>query len=307
MKRVREQLICPSYSECNGEPVTIAFLDTGIKEHPDFADRIIAFKDFVNYRTNAYDDSGHGTHVCGIAAGDGRVSEGIYQGISPMSKIVMGKVLDANGDGLADQMIEGLNWLICMREELKIRIVNISVGIGNLKDMNKQRELQEKVEETCDKGMLVVCAAGNLGPKRGSISPLGVSRKVITVGCHDGEYFKDYENRCEIYSGRGPTGNIIKKPDIVAPGTEIVSCNTNYYIKGKKQKNNTSYQNAYIAKSGTSMATAIVSGTAALLLQKHPELSIEQVKKKLLYSATDLGEPWIKQGWGMINMKSALE
>lgn len=307
MKRVREQLLCPGYSECGGEPVTIAFLDTGIKAHPDFDNRIVAFKDCVNNRTNAYDDSGHGTHVCGIAVGDGRVSEGIYMGISPKSKLVMCKVLDANGDGLADQMLDGLNWIINMREELKIRIVNISVGIGCLKDLNKKRELQQKVEEAYDKGMLVVCAAGNLGPERGSISPLGVSRKVIAVGCHDGEYFKDYENRCEVYSGRGPTGNIIKKPDIVAPGTEIVSCNTNYYIKGKKHKGVNIYQNAYVAKSGTSMATAIVTGTAALLWQKHPELSMEQVKKKILYSATDLGEPWIKQGWGMVNIKRTLE
>ncbi len=293
MQRVRKQVFCPSICEQTKNPVTIAFLDTGVEKHPDFADRIIAFKDFINGQKKAYDDSGHGTHVCGIAVGDGKLSKGKYCGIAPTGRIVMGKVLDGNGDGLVNQMIKGIDWIIEVREQFDIRIVNVSVGIGNLKDKKKQQELVNKLDELCGCGIIVVCAAGNLGPESGSISPLGVSKKIITVGCHDGEYYKDYEKRCEIYSGRGPTQDSIKKPDIVAPGTEIVSC-----CIGK---------NTYIAKSGTSMATAIVSGAVALILQKYPDLTREQVIKRLLYSATDLKEPWIKQGWGMLNIKRALE
>lgn len=307
MQRVREQLSCHDFSEYIGEPVTIAFLDTGVKEHPDLADRIIAFKDIVNGREVHYDDSGHGTHVCGIAAGDGKLSEGKYRGIAPLSRIVMVKVLDENGDGLVEQMIMGIDWIMSVKQRLQIKIINISVGIGNLNDRKKQNILLKKVEEAWAQGILVVCAAGNLGPGRGSISPLGAGRNVITVGCHDGEYYKDYANRCETYSGRGPTKDFIKKPDIVAPGTEIVSCNIFYYQKGRKPYSLTSYQNAYIAKSGTSMATAIVSAAAALLLQKNPNMTNEQIKKKLLYTATDLKEPWTKQGWGMLNIKRALE
>lgn len=300
MQRVREQIACPSKTDCAGQPVTIAFLDTGVKRHPDLADRIIGFRDFINERMESYDDSGHGTHVCGIAAGNGTLSYGKYCGIAPQSRIVMGKVLDENGDGMAEQMMEGLEWLIKVREEFQIKIINISVGIGSLKDKKKQRELIAKVETAWDNGMLVVCAAGNQGPDKGSISLLGGSRKVLTIGCHDGEYFKDYKNRCETYSGRGPTRTAIKKPDIVAPGTEIVSCNAQFYKKNKH------YQNAYIAKSGTSMATAMVSGAAALLWQRNPNMSQEQVKKRLLYTAVDLGEPWTKQGWGMLNIGKAI-
>ena len=170
MQRVRGQIACSGQKECTGEPVVIAFLDTGVKKHPDLADRIVAFKDFVNGKAECYDDSGHGTHVCGIAAGNGSLSEGNYCGIAPQSRIVMGKVLDENGDGLADQMIEGLDWLIRVREPLQIKIINISVGIGILKDKKKQQELVRKVEEAWEHGMLVVCAAGNLGPEQGSIS-----------------------------------------------------------------------------------------------------------------------------------------
>lgn len=306
MQRVRVQIACPNQEECKGEPVTIAFLDTGVKKHPDFADRIIAFKDFVNGKNECYDDSGHGTHVCGIAAGDGSLSDGKYSGIAPKSRIVMVKVLDKNGDGLAEQMIEGLDWVIKERAQLKIKIINISIGVGNLKDKKKQQELIRKVEEAWENGIIVVCAAGNMGPERGSISPLGISRKVITVGCHDGKLFSDNENRCETYSGRGPTRNAIKKPDLVAPGTDIISCNVHFYQTGKKTYEKVIYKNAYVAKSGTSMATPMVSGAAALLLQKNPYMTQEQIKKKILYTAMDMGEPWTKQGWGMLNIRRAL-
>ena len=183
--------------------------------------------------------------------------------------------------------------------------INI-VCVGNLKDKQKRQELIRKVEEAWENGIIVVCAAGNLGPERGSISPLGISRKVITVGCHDGKLFSDNENRCETYSGRGPTRNAIKKPDIVAPGTDIISCNVHFYQTGKKTYEKVIYKNAYVEKSGTSMATPMVSGAAALLLQKNPYMTQEQIKKKILYTAIDMGEPWTKQGWGMLNIRRAL-
>lgn len=300
MQRVRKQIACPEYAECTGTPITIGFLDTGIRKHPDFEDRIIYFKDFINDKKECYDDSGHGTHVCGIAAGSGRMSEGKYRGISPYSHIVVGKVLDENGDGTADKMMEGLLWMIENRTRLQIRIINISIGIGNLKDEKKLKELIETIEKACHNGILVICAAGNLGPGPGTISPLGVSKNVLTVGCHDGTFFEGNSNRCETYSGRGPTKYAIKKPDIVAPGTEITSCNADFYQKNK------TIQNAYTVKSGTSMATPIVTGAAALIMQKYPALTQEMVKKKLLYSAKDLKEPWTKQGWGMLNIRNAL-
>ncbi len=301
MYRVRKQIECPN-EELKGEPVTIGFLDTGVAMHPDIAQQIIDFKDFINGKTSCYDDSGHGTHVCGIAAGNGSLSDGKYCGIAPHSRIVMGKVLDENGDGLAEQMLQGIEWLVNNRHKYSIKVINISVGVGNLNDKDKQLKLVEKVEDAYDKGIIVVCAAGNLGPAKSSISLLGVSNKIIAVGCHDGGYFKNDSNRCETYSGRGPTRDSIKKPDLVAPGTEIISCNAKYYLKDKK-----TYRNAYIGKSGTSMATPMVSGAAALLMQKYPDISREQLKKKLFYSAKDLGEPWIKQGWGMLNIKRALD
>ena len=308
MQRVRTQIACPEPDICSGKPVTIGFLDTGVARHPDFENRILVFRDFVNKKDSCYDDSGHGTHVCGIAAGDGRLSEGKYRGIAPESLLAIGKVLNEEGDGLADHMIAGLNWFLEIKEQINLRIINISIGLGNLKDRQKKQELIAKVEEAWQRGILVVCAAGNLGPAKGSISPLGASRRVVTVGCHDGNFFGENANRCETYSGRGPSKDAIRKPDLVAPGTEIISCNAHFYYQRKRRYVHTIQAvNAYTAKSGTSMATPMVSGAAALLLQKNPGLNTEQIKKKLLYSATDLGEPWTKQGWGMLNIRRALE
>ena len=167
-----------------------------------------------------------------------------------------------------------------------------------------ERERMEKVLGLVDEawmcGMVVVCAAGNSGPEPMTISPIGARKEVITVGCNEGGYFGNREHLCESYSGRGPSLYEMKKPDLVAPGTDIISCNAFFERRGWR------YRNAYAEKSGTSMATPIVSGAAALLLQKYPYLNNEQVKRKLLHTARDLGEPWNKQGWGMIQINSLL-
>jgi serine protease AprX len=113
------------------------------------------------------------------------------------------------------------------------------------------------------------------------------------------------------YSGRGPTPYCIKKPDIVAPGSNIISCNiSRYMIRGKNGSvrfNTSDTPMMYTIKSGTSMATPVVSGAIALLLSAHPELTNREVKLLLRNSAVDLGQHWEKQGWGLLNVKRLLE
>lgn len=305
MFRVRKQV---NYSEeliskyCKNK-VTIAFLDTGIGGHPDLINggRLLDFRDFVHGHENCYDDSGHGTHVCGIACGNGLLSSGYYKGIAPSAELVVGKVLDRKGDGRMEDMVQGLEWVMKNRKRYRIRILNISMGIGALKEKEREKMLLDTLREVCSQGIIVICAAGNTGPGEGSISLLGNSEEVITVGCHDGEYLKEKAKRCETYSGRGSRFDRVRKPDIVAPGTDIISCNS------KCRKTMNGYVSAYTTKSGTSMATPIVAGAAALLVQKDPSISAMQVKRKILYSAVDLGEHWTKQGWGMLNIAKMLE
>lgn len=302
MYRVREQIGCRDIVQAGGgKNITVAVLDTGVANHPDLVDRVIGFRDFVNERDESYDDSGHGTHVCGIVCGSGLLSEGRYKGIAHKANLVVGKILDKKGDGAMESMLSAIEWIMQKKEEWDIRILNVSVGVGQLMNTEKEKVLKEKLESAWQKGLLVVCAAGNNGPAEESLSIVGQSPYLITVGCHDGVYFTEKENRCASYSARGSMFGTIRKPDIVAPGTEIISCN------GSFKKNRGVYTNAYMAKSGTSMATPIVSGALALLLQKHPEYSNETAKRKLLYSASDLKEPWYQQGWGMVNVARMME
>lgn len=296
MQRVREQLRIPSLEEADGSGITAAVLDTGIGLHPDLAGRLIRFQDFVGHRSQMYDDNGHGTHVCGILCGNGSVSQGKYMGVAPGVRLVVGKVLDEKGDGSTESMLKGLDWVLRIREQYRIRILNISVGIGTLDEAGKEQQLKEMIERIWDRGVLVICAAGNKGPEPGSISAVGGSNKAVTVGCYDGSYELDSPGRCETYSGRGVEGAACRKPDLVAPGTDIVSCNVHCYrLRGR-------FRNAYVAKSGTSMATPIVSGAAALAFQKFPWMTNEECKQKLQYTATDLHLPWNQQGWGMVNI-----
>lgn len=273
----------------------------GIGRHPDLIGAPLCFRDFVGHRNLIYDNNGHGTHVCGILCGSGMLSDGKYRGMAPGARLVVGKVLDERGDGSTEAMLEGLEWVLEVREKYHIRILNISVGIGTMDQPEKELVLQDKIDQVWDSGILVVCAAGNKGPGDGTISAVGGSGRVVTVGCHDGSYSKGKPGRCETYSGRGELGSGVRKPDLVAPGTDIISCNAYVYkINGKTR-------NAYTEKSGTSMATPIVSGAAALMFGKYPEMTNEECKQRLQFTADDLGLPWNMQGWGMLNVGRLLE
>lgn len=265
-----------------GKGIGVCVLDTGIwAGHPDFGGRVRAFCDFVDFRKTAYDDNGHGTHVAGILAGDGVASKGKFKGIAPGCEIVALKVLDQLGNGSRDTLLRAFEWVLENRELYTIRVVNISVGTTCRGECDN-RALVDGVDRLWDEGLVVVAAAGNQGPRPGSVTAPGSSRKVITVGSSDLLTGKG------AVSGRGPTQECICKPDIVTPGNKIISCSSE---TGK----------LYGIKSGTSMSTPVISGAAAMKLEQQPGLSNVEIKQMLLESADDLGYPRNLQGWGKFN------
>lgn len=296
-----------------GKGVGVAIVDTGIALHRDFIEggnRVIGFVDFVNHRSEPYDDNGHGSHVAGIIGGNGFSSKGRYKGVAPECNLIGVKVLDHRGDGNISDVLAGLQWIMDNRKKYNIRIVNISVGTSAKDNLDENSLLVQGVDAVWDNGIVVVVAAGNNGPGPMSISTPGISRKVITVGSSDDNVAVEIfgSSKSKDYSGRGPTPFCIKKPDIVAPGSNIISCNISRY--SLKSKDGCPYANSpmmYTVKSGTSMATPVVSGAIALLLSKYPELTNKEVKLKLRESAVDLGQHWEKQGWGLLNVRRLLE
>nr|WP_295280256.1 S8 family peptidase [uncultured Blautia sp.] len=264
-----------------GKGIGVCFLDTGIYDHIDFAGRIWAFYDFLAFKRRPYDDNGHGTHVAGVAAGDGTASGGKFQGAAPECGIISLKILDRYGNGSQEDVLRALRWIREYRQKYRIRVVNISVGT-TCNTRKDHMRLLGSVEQLWDEGMVIVTAAGNKGPRPGSVTAPGSSKKVITVGSSD-----LLEGKSAI-SGRGPTEECVCKPDIVAPGSKIMSC-----LPGKPY--------SYGIKSGTSMSTPLVSGAIACALEKNPELTNTEIKTMLMNSADDMGLPRNLQGWGKFN------
>ncbi|MFW5647268.1 MAG: S8 family peptidase [Acetivibrio ethanolgignens] len=278
-----------------GKGVCVAIIDTGIAPHPDFIyrkKRIVDFYDVLRGRIEPYDDSGHGTHVAGILAGSGVASAGRYMGVAPECSLVSVKVLNRKGNGSIADVLAGFDWVMRNKERYNIRILNISVGTAIDKDYSEDSDLVRGVNELWDAGIVVVAAAGNNGPLPQSIGSPGNSRKVITVGASDDDVLVELDgSRIKDYSSRGPTKVCIKKPDIVVPGSNIVSC---------------SYRGGYTVKSGTSMATPIVSGAVALLLSRYQDMTPLEVKLRLKTRAVDMGMPHGKQGWGLLDIEKLL-
>ena len=276
-----------------GKGICIAVLDTGISRHPDLEGRTAGFKDFVGNSMKFNDDSGHGTHVAGILAGKGKDSNGLYAGMAPEASLLVGKVLDREGNGNVDNVLGGIRWILSQKERYAVRIVNISVGTQPDLAVYQKRMFLDAVEELWDSGLVVVVSAGNYGPGEGTVAVPGSSRKVITVGVPDTELPPVQRRRKNVnYSGRGPTRECVVKPDVFAPGTGIISCNGRYGRPGGRP---------YTMNTGTSMATPVVSGSIACLLSICPDMTNVEVNFRLSESCVKI--PGTETGWWILNVE----
>ena len=165
-----------------GYGVTVAVLDSGVGLHPDLKQRVIGFQDFVHDKKSPYDDLGHGTHVSGIIAGEGLMSGGQYTGVAPQANLVMLKVLNNNGTGNMQQVIDGIRWIIDYGDRYRIRIVNMSFGT---KYSSKEEDeiLCHAVNELWNLGYIVVASAEALLDKL--VQPEITDRSRIQFRCRE--------------------------------------------------------------------------------------------------------------------------
>ena len=320
------------YMGFTGLGVTIAVIDSGIstwhddltnkstKTYPYGNQRVTKFVDFVNGRTQPYDDHGHGTHVSGIIAGNGYDSKGEKSGIAPGASIISLKVLDKNGRGTISNIIAALNWVATNAKTYNIKVVNMSVGAG-VYESYWTDPLTLAAKAVTDKGITVVAAAGNLGKDKlghlqyGAITSPGNAPWVLTVGASstNGTLTRTDDTMAD-YSSAGPTAfDFDAKPDLVAPGTGTVSLaaagSTLYLTKPTALLSGLLSLGAkpYLALSGTSMAAPVVSGTVALMLQANPYLTPNLIKAILQYTSQQYpGYNSFRQGAGFLNTLGAV-
>ncbi len=279
-----------------GKGIGVAVIDTGVYPHDDLtlsSNRIVEFVDFVQGKKKTYDDNGHGTHVAGIVASDGVSSRGKYKGIAPEANIISLKVMNQYGEGSTSDIIAALNWIWKNKEKYNIRIASLSLG-SSVQGKQNYDPMVIAVEKLWDSGVIVIAAAGNDGPGPGTIDSPGVSKKIITVGCsNDNNTIPIIDDFVADFSSRGPSPYTKMKPDLLAPGVNITSL--------------ANYGSSYVTMSGTSMSTPIISGCCALLLEKNPKLTPNQVKDMLVNSTDTLKQPRTVQGTGIINLQKLLK
>ncbi|MDH6550651.1 S8 family peptidase [Streptomyces sp. SAI-041] len=274
----------------DGKGVEVAVLDTGIDTtHPDLAAAVTEAKDFSG--TGSTDDkAGHGTHVAATVAGSGARSGGRYKGVAPGAEILNAKVLNDDGEGTDSSVIAGLEWAAGQGA----RVANLSLGQEDTPGEDPVEAAVNALSKST--GMLTVAAAGNEGPDAGTVGSPGAAESALTVGAVDGE------DRLADFSSTGPTADNALKPDLTAPGVDIVSARAAHGYMGDPAAD------GYVSMSGTSMATPHAAGGAAILAQRHPDWTGARIKQALTASTTPTtGATGHQQGTGRLDVSRALE
>ena len=289
-----------------GQGVTVAVLDTGIDNLPDFSGRLVGGVDLTG-GNNPYQDSyGHGTFVAGLIAGNGSSSNGQYSGEAPGANLVSIKVAGADGTTHLGTLISGLQWAADHQARYGIKILNISLGLKPSQS-TVINPLDRAVEAVWNSGIAVVVSAGNAGPFNGTILSPGDDPLVITVGALDDMGTASVsDDEMTDFSSVGPTSpDGWVKPDLVTSGRSVVSLaapGSTIYDSNPSAR----VGPANFVGSGTSFSAAITSGAAALVLADNPGLSPNQIKARLLGNTTPgpVGNPFT-DGHGALNAYAA--
>ncbi|MEU1395661.1 S8 family serine peptidase [Micromonospora zamorensis] len=272
-----------------GQGVRVAVLDTGIDtEHPDLTGRVAESQNFSE-ATDAGDTVGHGTHVASIIAGSGAASGGRYRGVAPDATLLNGKVCEDLGCS-DSAILAGMQWAAV---DQHADVINMSLGGSDTPDVDPLEAAVESL--TAQTGALFVISAGNAGTD-GSVSSPSTADAALSVGA------VDRDDALADFSSRGPrVGDGGLKPDITAPGVEIVAARAEGTELGAP------VGEGYVTLSGTSMAAPHVTGAVALLAQQHTGWAAAQLKATLMASAKPHPEQTsFQQGAGRVDVARAI-
>jgi serine protease AprX len=302
-----------------GAGVGVALIDSGVSPVPGLngAGKVINGPD-LSFESQSptlryLDTYGHGTHMAGIIAGQDPATVAApapFAGVAPGAHIVSVKVASADGASDVSQVIAAIDWVVEHRDDkgMNIRVLNLSFGTESTQSATLD-PLSFAVQQAWNKGIVVVVAAGNDGLAAKSMTMPAVNPDVIAVGAADSrgtetradDTVADFTNR----------GNASRHPDVLASGRSVVSLrDPGSYIDRTyptaKLSTTADPAQRFFRGSGTSQATAVVSGTVALLLQQRPTLKPDQVKQLLMSTADQIAGPAdIASGKGQINIAAA--
>jgi subtilisin family serine protease len=270
----------------DGKGTKVAVLDTGVDaEHPDLRGRVTATENFTDSAT-AGDRQGHGTHTISTVGGSGAASGGKNKGVAPGAELISGKVLDDSGSGAASWIIAGMEWAVGQQADV------VSMSLGSAAPTDCTDPMSTAAEELArNGGTLFVVSAGNTGPSLNTVSSPGCAPSVLTVGA------VDRDDRTVPFSSRGPAAvTHTLKPEIAAPGVAISAASAG----GRGVY-------AYRSMSGTSMAAPHVAGAAAVVKQRHPQWTAQQVKAALVSSANATVPGDVREtGGGRLDVRAAV-
>jgi len=304
-----------AWYRATGRGVGVAVIDTGIAgDLVDFqtagwqGSRVIASAVTNPCATDANDHYGHGTHVAGLIAGNSLLYPndnyfwGRYMGVAPRANLVSVKVSDDDGNTTVLDVIYGIQFAVDHKAAYNIRVINLSLSSA-VAESYKTDPLDAAVEHAWFSGLVVVTAAGNEGITNDGVTFAPANDPwVITAGALDDRgTFTRLDDILAPWSSHGLTQDAVRKPEVLAPGAGIVSTlapNSDFadlcsrcVVDGR-----------YFRAGGTSMASAVVSGAAALLVEQHPDWSPAQVKGALMATLED-----VPGAGGAIDVTAALD
>lgn len=272
-----------------GQGIGVAVIDSGVSTDADFSNLVQI--SFSSNSQTVEDEYGHGTHVAGIIAGNGNDAAGRFSGIAPEVTLISVKASDENGQAFESDTVRALQWVLEHKTQYNIRVINLSINSTDEQSYHTS-PLDAAVEILWFNGVVVVASAGNKGLP-GKYSTIGAAPAndpfIITVGAADeGKTADRTDDAVALYSSVGLTRDGFPKPEIFAPGGSIYSVLSQDSEWARRMPSRTTLNGQYFRLSGTSMAAPMVTGAVALLLQDQPQLTPDQVKYRLIQTASTL-------------------